>query len=71
MFLIDFEQGRIVDDEELKVQFASAKPYRQWIENVRIKLDTVKLSAARRPAIPSRCWTSSRPLATRRKTSSS
>jgi glutamate synthase (NADPH/NADH) large chain len=32
MFLIDFDQGRIVDDEELKNQFASAKPYRQWIE---------------------------------------
>jgi len=41
MFLIDFEQGRIVDDEELKNQFAFAKPYRQWIENVRIKLDTI------------------------------
>ncbi|UUX96542.1 glutamate synthase-related protein [Aquabacterium sp. J223] len=41
MFLIDFEQGRIVDDEELKNQFAAAKPYRQWIENVRIKLDTL------------------------------
>ena len=45
MFLIDFEQGRIVDDEELKTQFASAKPYRQWIENVRIKLDAVDLPA--------------------------
>ncbi|MBB1162619.1 glutamate synthase-related protein [Aquariibacter albus] len=41
MFLIDFEQGRIVDDEELKNQFAQAKPYRQWIDNVRIKLDAV------------------------------
>ncbi|MGE4050361.1 MAG: glutamate synthase-related protein [Piscinibacter sp.] len=39
MFLIDFEQGRIVDDEELKAQFASAKPYRQWIESVRVKLE--------------------------------
>jgi len=39
MFLIDLEQGRIVDDEELKNQFASAKPYRQWIESVRIKLE--------------------------------
>lgn len=39
MFLIDFEQGRIVDDEELKNQFASAKPYRQWIESVRVKLE--------------------------------
>ncbi len=46
MFLIDFEQGRIVDDEELKNQFASAKPYRQWIENVRIKLDAIPADGA-------------------------
>ena len=39
MFLIDFEQGRIVDDEELKNQFASARPYRQWVDSVRIKLE--------------------------------
>ena len=44
MFLIDFEQGRIVDDEELKNLYASAKPYRQWIENVRIKLDTIEVA---------------------------
>ena len=50
MFLIDFEQGRIVDDEELKNQFASAKPYRQWIDNVRIKLDDLP---ARRAGAPS------------------
>ena len=41
MFLIDLEQGRIIDDEELKNQFAFAKPYRQWIENVRIRLDSI------------------------------
>src|SRR5688572_17266873 len=46
MFLIDLEQGRIVDDEELKNQFAFAKPYRQWIENVRIKLDSIELDGA-------------------------
>ena len=46
MFLIDLEQGRIVDDEELKTQYASAKPYRQWIENVRIKLDDLPAPAA-------------------------
>ncbi|MBI5254944.1 MAG: glutamate synthase subunit alpha [Burkholderiales bacterium] len=45
MFLIDLEQGRIVDDEELKNQFAIARPYRQWIENVRIKLDTIEVSS--------------------------
>jgi glutamate synthase (NADPH/NADH) large chain len=42
MFLIDFEQGRIIEDEELKNQFALAKPYRQWIENVRVKLDSIE-----------------------------
>ncbi len=46
MFLIDFEQGRIVDDEELKTQFAAAKPYRQWIENVRIRIDSVVADGA-------------------------
>jgi glutamate synthase (NADPH/NADH) large chain len=45
MFLIDFEQGRIIEDEELKAQYASAKPYRQWIENVRIKLDGIDVAA--------------------------
>src|SRR5574343_607175 len=32
MFLIDLEQGRIIDDEELKRNISSARPYRQWIE---------------------------------------
>ena len=49
MFLIDFEQGRIVDDEELKNQFASAKPYRQWVDAVRIKLEDLS-AAPLRPA---------------------
>ncbi|MDP1901349.1 MAG: glutamate synthase-related protein [Rubrivivax sp.] len=46
MFLIDLEQGRIIEDEELKNQFANARPYRQWIENVRIRLDSIAVSAA-------------------------
>jgi glutamate synthase (NADPH) large chain len=39
MFLIDLEQGRMIDDEELKAGLANSKPYKQWIENLRIKLD--------------------------------
>ena len=35
MFLIDMEAGRIIDDTELKKQLATAKPYRQWIEESR------------------------------------
>ncbi|EHR70029.1 glutamate synthase family protein [Burkholderiales bacterium JOSHI_001] len=50
MFLIDLEQGRIVDDEELKNQFANARPYRQWIENVRVRLDDIPADGAAAPA---------------------
>jgi glutamate synthase (NADPH) large chain len=41
MFLIDLEQGRMVDDDELKANLANSKPYKQWIENLRIRLDDV------------------------------
>lgn len=39
MFLIDLDAGRIIDDKELKDMYANAKPYKQWIDSVRIKLD--------------------------------
>jgi glutamate synthase (NADPH/NADH) large chain len=42
MFLIDLDAGRIIDDKELKDTFANAKPYKQWIESVRVKLDELK-----------------------------
>ncbi|HEN46947.1 MAG TPA: glutamate synthase subunit alpha, partial [Mizugakiibacter sp.] len=41
MLLIDMEAGRIIDDQELKEQLANAKPYKQWIERIRIKLDNL------------------------------
>ncbi|KAI1694379.1 glutamine amidotransferases class-II domain-containing protein [Ditylenchus destructor] len=71
MFLIDLEQGRIIDDEEVKTQYANARPYRQWIENVRVKLDEIPAPEAKPPCSPPRCSTASRPSATPRKTSSS
>jgi glutamate synthase (NADPH/NADH) large chain len=43
MFLIDLEAGRIIDDKELKDMYANAKPYKAWINSVRIKLDAIKL----------------------------
>ena len=39
MFLIDLDAGRIIDDKELKDTYANAKPYKQWINSVRIKLN--------------------------------
>ncbi len=49
MFLIDLEQGRMIDDEELKANLANSKPYKQWIENLRIKLDDVEPDASDLP----------------------
>src|ERR1700757_2542915 len=39
MFLIDFEQGRIVDDAELKASLADAKPYATWLANTQFILE--------------------------------
>jgi glutamate synthase (NADPH) large chain len=39
MFLIDMEQGRIIDDAELKESLANAKPYGDWLSRINIKLD--------------------------------
>jgi glutamate synthase (NADH) large subunit (EC 1.4.1.14) len=38
MFLIDFERGELVPDEEIKDEFASRRPYGQWLEENRIPL---------------------------------
>ena len=41
MFLIDMEQGRIIDDKELKDSLANSKPYREWLSKVRINIDEI------------------------------
>jgi glutamate synthase (NADPH) large chain len=42
MFLVDLEKGRIIDDKELKDSLASSKPYLEWMERIRVKLDDVE-----------------------------
>ena len=39
MLLVDLEQGRIVDDDELKRTLATAKPYREWMDDCRMRLE--------------------------------
>ncbi|MBO9498174.1 MAG: glutamate synthase large subunit [Novosphingobium sp.] len=39
MLLIDFEQGRIVEDEELKAELANAHPYDKWLDQAQYKLE--------------------------------
>jgi glutamate synthase (NADPH) large chain len=42
MFLVDLEKGRIVDDKTLKDALAGTRPYAEWIERIRVKLDEVE-----------------------------
>ncbi|MCB2073281.1 MAG: glutamate synthase large subunit, partial [Novosphingobium sp.] len=38
MLLIDFEQGRIIEDEEIKSQLANEEPYEKWLEQAQYML---------------------------------
>lgn len=44
MFLIDTEEGRIVEDEELKDKLSNEKPYREWLDNNLLPLDDIESS---------------------------
>ncbi|MEX2187700.1 MAG: glutamate synthase central domain-containing protein, partial [Pirellulales bacterium] len=46
MFLVDFEQGRLIPDEELKNEFASRRPYAQWLREQRIELSELEPNKA-------------------------
>ena len=49
MLLIDMEQGRIIEDEEIKASLASAEPYEAWLQAAQYKLkdlDDVAVPAA-------------------------
>ena len=54
MFLVDLEKGRIIDDEELKESLSSSKPYVEWMERIRVKLDDVESQKAQpeRSSVP-------------------
>ncbi len=41
MFLIDLEQGRIIDDTELKHDLAGARPYREWLARTQVQLESL------------------------------
>ena len=50
MFLIDFEKGRMVPDDELKKEFARKHPYAEWLSNQVLNLEThVKENSAEPP----------------------
>ncbi|CAA7626355.1 glutamate synthase large subunit [Magnetospirillum sp. SS-4] len=43
MLLIDLEQGRIIDDAEIKAELAGRKPYAEWLERSQIMLEDVDI----------------------------
>jgi glutamate synthase (NADPH/NADH) large chain len=45
MLLIDMEQGRIIEDEEIKRTLAEAEPYEEWLAETQFKLEELKLDA--------------------------
>ncbi|MBW8783450.1 MAG: glutamate synthase large subunit, partial [Novosphingobium sp.] len=52
MLLIDLDQGRIIEDEEIKAQLASMEPYQEWLDAAQYKLkdlDVVEPELAQLP----------------------
>ncbi len=41
MFLVDMNEGRIIDDEEIKNRIVSERPYRAWLEEKRLRLKDI------------------------------
>jgi len=52
MFLIDTEQGRIIDDAELKAELASRMPYQYWLDKTQIFLEKLPAEVAAMPPNP-------------------
>ncbi len=42
MLLIDMEEGRIISDDEVKSQLATAHPYRSWLNRTQLILEDLK-----------------------------
>jgi glutamate synthase (NADPH/NADH) large chain len=49
MFLIDTEQGRIIDDAELKAELANRAPYQDWLDQTQIILENLPPEVAAMP----------------------
>ncbi len=51
MFLLDLEQGKIVDDEEVKRQVARSRPYGDWYHEAVVHIDDLPEREPRTPRI--------------------
>ncbi|MBU0475772.1 MAG: glutamate synthase large subunit [Bacteroidetes bacterium] len=41
MFLIDIEEGRIIDDSEIKEKYSNKRPYGKWLKENMLELDSL------------------------------
>ncbi|ARV06395.1 glutamate synthase large subunit [Polaribacter sp. SA4-10] len=41
MFLVDMNEGRIIQDQEIKSKIVSERPYQEWLDNTRLDLKEV------------------------------
>lgn len=46
MFLIDFDQGRLIPDEEAKANICSKRPYGEWLAEQKVTLDQISRGPA-------------------------
>lgn len=51
MLLVDTVQGKVIDDETLKEQYASRKPYGEWVERHLIHLSSQKIPNKKTPEL--------------------
>jgi glutamate synthase (NADPH/NADH) large chain len=52
MLLIDFAEGRIIEDEELKASLAAEQPYEDWLEAAQYKLKDLEVVEPELAALP-------------------
>ena len=51
IFLIDFDQGRLIPDEEIKTEWAAERPYREWLDRERIELADLPAATTGAPGL--------------------
>jgi len=47
IFFVDLEQGRIVEDDEIKANYVRRRPYREWVERERVLLSDLPAAEVR------------------------
>jgi len=51
IFCVDLEQGRILDDAEIKRRYAAKQPYKKWVDENRVLLSQLPKPASVAPAL--------------------